>query len=186
MQEKTSAKQNIWRKVIQLLTLPSDLLFFISSSGSDGKFNWKGADLSTFTSNSTMEFLTLKPIWKRNPYLFKEQIRGTILIWKLRSPWDQIEKPSFPHFWPTAFLSLQGFYSCCHLNFHLIPNLHMPSILLDFLFGIQDLELALILTVIHSRWKKMKVINGFKFLTNQQFTEQTPCFSLIWGQDVYW
>lgn len=61
----------------------------------------------------------------------------------------------------------------------------MPSILLDFLFGIQDLELALILTVIHSRWKKMKVINGFKFLTNQQFTEQTPCFSLIWGQDVY-
>ena len=40
MQEETSAKQNIEEKVRQLLTLPPHLLFFfISSSGSDDKFN---------------------------------------------------------------------------------------------------------------------------------------------------
>ena len=46
---------------------------------------------------------------KPNQYLLKEDIRGIVLIWKLRSVWDQIEKLSFPHFWLLSFFSLQGF-----------------------------------------------------------------------------
>lgn len=148
--------------------------FFISS-GSDGKLSWKGADLSVFISKSTVEFLTLEPVWKPNQYLLKEQIRGSILIWKLRSPWDQIGKPSFPRFGPPPF-SLQGFYSRCRLIVHLIPNLHMPSAFLEFFwnwphpFCYSE----------HVR-EKVRVTKGFTFLTGQQFAEQI-LISLTWGR----
>lgn len=79
---------------------------------------------------------------------------------------------------PLVFLS-PGFYSCCHLTFRLIPDLHMPSILFIWDPGI---GIGSHLTITHSRWKKMQVIKGFKFLTSQQFAEPNSCFSLIWGK----